>query len=142
MALGVISFSLFAVSANSNKAAGVPEDNFILYCVAVILFVGAIFGGQHFYKKVISESKEETLGKKLSAYRKGVIIHLALFEGTALFGTFTFFESNDMGFLVLAAICVFAFRLLKPTKEKMIRDLTLNTEELRILSDPVTSIDV
>lgn len=136
MALAIITFSMIAVYINGKKEQGNAEDNFIFYAIIIVLCAGSVFTAMTAYRSILAKSKNKSIEKKLASYQLASLIRLALLEGTSLFGVAIYLYTNDLGFLLVAAICVFSFRFLKPTKEKMFADVPFSEKEVEKLKDP------
>lgn len=102
----------------------------IMYYILPLATLFGISAGNFLYKTVISKAtNKNTLDGKLQVFLQASIVKYALLEGIALLSLFASFISNNSLYILFAiGIAIYIFTL-KPTKEKIIRDLKLNSEE-------------
>ena len=134
---GVIIFIVIAYFLHGSIANGNAETlgNIFQYMVPALAIIG-IVAGNILYKKQVNEIKsKDGLAQKLNAYRATFILRDALLEGPALFAIITFLLCGEFIFLAVAILIVLIFVLIKPSKDKIIRDLELSTDEILIMED-------
>ena len=131
---GLISF--FLVSTNHFNLEGADLRHVFIYLVPVFVLAGFSFSHLIFKNRLKAIDSKSSLLMKLTAYRAVLIIRYALLEGPTLFAIVVYLVTGDILFILLAALMVVYFITLRPTKEKVIRDLDLNPDEEQILNDP------
>jgi len=83
------------------------------------------------YKKKIQEALNTgTVSEKLSLYRAALITRCALLEGSILFAIITYLLTNQIALLGFAAGGLLLFYMLKPTKEKIARELQVSPDDV------------
>jgi len=100
--------------------------------VPAVAFVGFSVGNLLFKRFVDATLQMQTLTDKLNGYRTALIIRFALIEGPFIFAILAFIFSTNAFCLLTAALLFLYFITLRPSKEKLIRDLKL---DYRLLSD-------
>ena len=100
------------------------------YYAIPFLAIGLIYVGLTIFKTQISHIKSDlSLNKKLSQYQSATIIKSALLEGPALLCVVLTLISEQLVFIIIAwCILVFMY-IMRPTKERVINDLKLNSKE-------------
>ena len=84
----------------------------------------------HILSYQISKSKLQ----KMEQYRSILIIKLALLEGASFFTIICFQLTGDFIFSGIAALMIILFAAKMPTKDKIIFELELSTEEQRSIA--------
>jgi hypothetical protein len=114
------------------------EEYAIYFIIGVSLFiVWGIFGGKYLFStKLNLAKKEKSLFDKLSSYRTALIIKYAVLEGPAIFSIISYLLTGNILFIILAGLIIIFFLFMKPTKDKLIIELELNSSEKEIIDDP------
>ena len=86
-------------------------------------------------KQVIDIRNKYNLSNKLNAYRSIVIIRDALFEFPSLLAVISFMLTGEMLFLALTGSLITLFVYVRPTKDRVIRDLQLSSAETNLVND-------
>ncbi|PWT95955.1 MAG: hypothetical protein C5B52_16810 [Bacteroidetes bacterium] len=115
------------------------SENFsrIFQVLALGVAAAAFFIGYNIFKKRvqgINEAGYITLERKIEQYRAVSIIRWALMEGSTLFSIIGFITTSNYAFVILAAVMLFFFAGLNPTKDKLAKDLQLNENEIANLT--------
>jgi hypothetical protein len=84
---------------------------------------------------------KSSLTEKLNDYRAAFILRDALLEGAALFAIIAYMICNELILLGVAILLVLIFVFIKPTKDKLIKDLELSSDETVIIEDDNAVID-
>jgi hypothetical protein len=95
--------------------------------IAILCFV---FGTMA-YKKRLSKTINSNSGliEKINQYREAMIIYLAACEGAALFATICLFLTGNYWVIVIAITMLTAMWFRMPTKQRLITDLQLSSQE-------------
>lgn len=126
----IISF----VVVKFNDALPVNENfSRVLQIIALGVAAAAFFIGYNIFKKRIKGIHEAgyiTMERKIEQYRAVSIMRWALMEGSTLFSIIGFIITSNYAFVILAALMLFFFAGLNPTKDKLVRDLQLKKSEI------------
>lgn len=130
---GLTIFSVFAFVQNNGFNADINTDSNLLYMVPVVALLG-YFGSQVLFKKMVSKVQvTDSLQTKLNHYQTASIMKYALIEGPAFIALFVYYTTGNALPLVIAG-CLLAYLFVqRPTKEKVISGLNLNSDERRAL---------
>ena len=86
------------------------------------------------FKKRIDRIKQEPdLSARLAAYRALYITRFALAEAPALFAIIFVFVTGSKLIWLVVLIALISFVTLRPTKERLIKELELSSDEIRKL---------
>ena len=111
------------------------RDIFI-YIVPLFVLNGFVTGNIIYKNRLKKIKKFNSLTSKMTEYRGAIIIRMALLEGASLFSIVIYLITADIAFIAMAGIVVLYFLLLKPSREKVILELELNsTERMKVESD-------
>jgi hypothetical protein len=134
----VIAYFLRGAIAHGNNEA---LANIFQYIVPVLAFI-CIAAGNVLYKKRVNDIKnKKNLAEKLNDYRAAFILRDALLEGAALFAIIAYMLCSELILLGVAILLVLIFVFIKPTKDKLIKDLELSSDETVIIEDDNAVID-
>ncbi|AWX45279.1 hypothetical protein HME9304_02291 [Flagellimonas maritima] len=127
---GPILFGAFAYVQVSNTTFGyLGTKDFLIFIVPVFTVI-AIFLGDFIFKKITADiSKTKGLKQKLMRFQSASILKYASVEAPALFAVIAFYITNNLAFILIASILIFYFFSLRPTKDKILRSLSLSMEE-------------
>jgi divalent metal cation (Fe/Co/Zn/Cd) transporter len=134
---GVLLFALIAFALQSLNMFGENEElrNVFLYIVPLVA-LGGVIGGSMMYKKQVNEIKNKnSLAEKLEAYRAIFIMRDALLEGPSLFAIIAYLLTGEILFLALTGSLVAIFILVRPSKDKLAKDLELSSDEMNIINN-------
>jgi hypothetical protein len=106
----------------------------ILLIVAVILSVGGVaFSYSLFEKRMEIVKQQNDLSSKLEGYRAALIMQLGLSEFPALLAIIFYFITGNHAFLIIIILLLVNFLNLYPSRNKIVKQLELNSEEEAIL---------
>lgn len=131
--LGQLLFALIAfVLVFTGSFSGVDKDTEkILVYMVPLLQISLLIAAHTIFKKRIESIKAGySLPEKLAAYRALYILRFALIEGATLFAIIAYIITGLALIWVFIAIGIFSFLILKPSKEKLIKELKLGTDEM------------
>ncbi|MFI5236489.1 MAG: hypothetical protein ACHQLA_00965 [Ignavibacteriales bacterium] len=135
LVIGLLFFFVMAIMFIQGKEAQVQaETNNVLTVVVPVFGFMMMILSKVFYNKMITKKEFETdLQKKIIHYRSMKIISWAMIESACIFA-FTAVMITSNNFYLVVFIFLFGyFILLKPSRESLIRDLQLNSDEINIL---------
>jgi uncharacterized membrane protein YdcZ (DUF606 family) len=131
LAAGLVSFFIVALVFIQDKdpSAG-KELNNILTIIVPVFGLMMMFSSRMIYNQMLSKiDAGGSLIQKISGYRTAKIVAWAMIESACLFALVaTMLTSNYL----YAAVFIFLFGyffLMKPSKESLIQDMCLNSEE-------------
>lgn len=135
---GIVLFTIisFVLQNTGSFAGGDPALARLFLYIVPVLAVGCVIAGNNQYKKQVNEIKDlQGLADKLNAYRAAFIKRDALMEGPALFAIIAYLLTGQMLLLAIAALLIAAFLYFRPTKDTLIKDLELSTDETIIIQN-------
>ncbi|WP_190811287.1 hypothetical protein [Flagellimonas sp. S3867] len=126
LAISCIVFGILAYRAIPNTHFSFREvDNMFLIVVPVFALV-CIFIGHFIYKQSVKNiPPTAALKHQLVQFQTASIINYALIESAILFGIVSFCINKNLIFLLLSSTILLYFFLIRPTKQKIVRDLNL-----------------
>ncbi len=132
--VGVFYFFGNAGSAPLSAIEAGAQKEFYLTGAAVILSVLA--SAQIFGAKVQNLRQVRDLKEKLAGYRAALILRYILLEVPSLLAIFFYFITNNIFLLIFSGLILMLFAIYRPTKERLINDLELNTAEQNHINNP------
>lgn len=107
----------------------------VLQVVALVCSAGGFYVGQLLFKKGLIAAKtiQANSKVKLLRYRQACILQWALIEGPCLFAIICFLLTHNYAFLALAALLIFLFTMMAPSKLKIALQLQISEEEVNEL---------
>jgi hypothetical protein len=134
---GLTLFIVLAYFLQGAMAQGNNETlaNIFEYMVPALAFI-CIAAGNVLYKKRMNDIKtKNSLAEKLNDYRAAFILRDALLEGAALFAVIAYMLCGEWILLGVAIFLLLIFIFINPTKDKLIKDLELSSDETVIIED-------
>lgn len=125
-----IIIALHAGNFISNNTDLVPVMN---YAVPAVLLFTILFSSGNYRKKLPKAVVIQGLTEKLEQYRKLCIIRYAFIEGGTIFSIIAYFLTGHSLTLACSIAGIVMFASLRPTKEKIIQELELSSEEAKML---------
>ena len=105
------------------------------YMVPALAFI-CMAAGNMLYKKRVNDIKNKSsLAEKLNAYRAIFILRDALLEGPALFAIIAYLLCGKLELLGVAVLLLLIFIIIRPAKDKLIKELELSSDETAIIED-------
>lgn len=127
---GMILFMVVAYVKQGNHYFDFKNTKDVYIIVVPIMAIAAYFVGNLVFKQQLSAAaNKDSLKEKLMGYQGAALIRLAFLEGAALFGIVAFMLTGNLFELLIATLLILYFITLKPTKEKVIRELNLSQEQ-------------
>lgn len=121
-----ITIALHLGNLISNKTYLVPVMN---YVVPAILLFTILFSSRNYRKKLPEAVAMQGFIAKLEEHRKLNIMRYAFIEGGTLFSIIAYFLTGHSLTLACAVAGIVMFASIRPTKEKIIQELDLSSEE-------------
>lgn len=109
-------------------------EKVFVYIVPFFYLVSILAGYAIFKKKITQVKQEQDLATKLEGYRGLYITRFALLEFATLFAIIAYLITGMQMFIVIAGLSILSFLTLKPSKEKLMKELELGSEELSSIS--------
>ncbi|MBW7675078.1 hypothetical protein [Chryseobacterium chendengshani] len=116
---------------NPSKNLDFDLNNQLLAIMLVVMVTG-VFGsnlGYNFLKNKIDNN--DSIREKIAKVQGATIAKLAFIEAPALLGIILYMVESNLAFLMLSAIMILYFLVLKPSKDKILDDMNLTSEERR-----------
>lgn len=138
IAFAVISWALAITGSFTSNALDIAQA--LNYAVSIFYLIVILGGYAIFRKRIGIIKKENELAKKMNAYRSVYILRFTLFEFATLFAITAFIITGAQHFLLYAGIGILAFLTLKLSKEKLVKELELSSDEIEKINDPEAMI--
>lgn len=146
LVLGAIFFGIIITALTFQNITSNEQDEIynkvLLYVVSAFYAIGLIANPYIFRSKLAGINNNEDLGYKISIYRGALITRYALLEGLTYFALVATFLTNQFSFLGYAGLSVLMLIYWRPSKENLISDLELNSDEIDIINNPDAIIAV
>lgn len=111
-----------------------PKDDMLFYIVPVVAIFGIAAGHFLYTRQLKALVKKHSLREKLVGFQSASIIKYATIESPALLGIVGFFLSDNLYFLIIAAILLLYLFFQRPTIDRIKTDLNLDFEEINELN--------
>ncbi|MDJ1499342.1 hypothetical protein [Xanthocytophaga agilis] len=86
---------------------------------------------------LLKKAKEKaSLSQKISAYGTAMIVRYALLEAPSLLSIIAFFLTGNYTFLSVFGLVIILFIFLRPSKDKLIQELELDSNEEMLINTP------
>jgi hypothetical protein len=121
------------------------EAQLFTYIVAALTFICIAINWSLFKKRIELIKQELELSKQLNDYRALYIMRFALAEAPTLFSIIIVFITGNRLIWLFVVIGIFSGISLRPSKERLIKELQLGSDDIDKLNDPdaaVTEIEV
>lgn len=105
-----------------------PANDF-MFIPFIATLAMAFFMGPFLYKKLLGQATGKPLAVKLNQFKSAIIVRYALLEGASMFGIVIYFLSGNFFYLLISGLIIVYFFTLRPTKEKIEKDLNLDYKE-------------
>lgn len=128
-------FSLVILFLLENYSIFNISDISTIYYIIPFVALAIIYAGTSFFKVQLSNIEIDfSLKQKLSSYQTASIIRYAMVEGSAFLCIGIALVSEQIVFLIITWCILVYMYSLRPTKEKIIKDLKLNLSERKELN--------
>lgn len=129
MLVGMLLFgSVILFISNSWEIRMPAADDSFLYAVPLATFVGVVLG-RILYKRRLDElAKTDSLKDKLIGFQTALIIKFVLVEAPFLLGVVATLLTNNIFYLMISGTLIMYYITLKPSREKVKKDLNLSTK--------------
>lgn len=129
---GVTIFLRFSNSVDTN-----PELRQAFVYIVPVLAAAGIFASLQIFKLMLGKAKEKPhLYKKISAYGSAMIVRYAVLEAPSLLGIVAFFLTGEYFFLATSVLIIALFFMVRPSKDKLIEELELTSQEAALVNNP------
>lgn len=130
LVLGLLVFAAAAYFSGEGFVTQFTFDgDFYMYLIPSIAVL-AYFGSQVLFKKELSKiDKSATVKQKFAKYQAASILKFALIEGAALLALFQFMSTGYSLYFTIAICLIVYLAFQNPTKNKLIQDLDLRSDE-------------
>ncbi|EJL71115.1 hypothetical protein [Chryseobacterium populi] len=100
--------------------------------IMLIVMIGGIFGSNLMYNSLKNKIEiQDSTESKVTKIQRAIIMRFAFVEGPALLGIVFYLKEVNLVFLMLSAMMVLYFLTLRPSKEKILNDMNLTSDERR-----------
>lgn len=104
--------------------------------VSAFYAIGLIANPFIFRNKLDSIKTNKNLSYKILTYRSALIVRYALIEGLTFFAVVAAFISNNLIFMAYAGFTLLTMAYRRPTREMLIGDLELDSDEIDSINNP------
>jgi len=136
---GIITALPASGSAGHGGRGSIGDDTTlttIFISIAVIISLCSVAASFVMFNKNVAAAKEKNnLKEMLNAYRAAVIMRYALMEGPALFAVIVYFLTGKFSILPLVGLILAIMVYAVPTRQKLITDLDLSSQQADIIND-------
>jgi len=131
LAVGLISFFIVVLVLIQNKEPSIGEELDNIFTIVVpVLGLVMMFSSRMIYNQLISRyDTSSNLLKKISYYRTAKIISWAMIESTCLLALLATMLTSNYLYIAVFIFLFGYFFLMKPSKESLIQDMRLSSEE-------------
>ncbi len=135
---GILFFVLISVFMQANAFGTMDDESNNLLMVFALAFaaIGIASSKILFKRKVRKCNANTTLAEKLDEYRSALIIKFASLEAPSFLSIVIYLLTGNTIVLIIAGVLIIVFIMYRPTKEKLIGDLELDTKEKALINNP------
>ncbi len=131
---GFLIISFFLVHNNLISLETEPFTDYVIIVAAAFLTTfGAAFSNFYYQKKLKKAHKLPALTQKTSFYQKILIMRYVILEGVGFLTLLAYIISESYLPLACAALLFLFMTSVKPTKEKLVKDLQLNDSDASLV---------
>ncbi|TWR31592.1 ATP synthase F0 subunit C [Mucilaginibacter pallidiroseus] len=130
---GMVLYVAIVFFLKQSTAVKFDKDDVFAFIVPVVAIMGAFASYFLFGKALPQAQRQPSAQGKLVIYQTALIMRYAFLEGPALFATTVYFLTGNFLFLAIAIAIIAYFTTLRPTKEKLTNDLSLNYDDQQLL---------
>jgi len=128
--IGQVLFCLVVYNITTQKGFSLDGSADPFVYVSLAFTLGGFTAGNLLFKKQLQKiTPESTLSQKIASYQTACIIRAALLEGPSLFSIVAYMLSGNLFFLTVSCAIILYFLFIRPTKNKIVNDLSLNYDE-------------
>ncbi|MCM4152311.1 hypothetical protein DHD05_11975 [Arenibacter sp. N53] len=132
LTLCVFLFTIVVFICADNVVMGFTDRKSVfIYIVPLVAMIGHFGSNYYFNKQMASMVKSISLNEKLMLYLKISVVRYAFLEGAAIMGSVSFMINNNVFYLVISLLLILYLFKLRPTRKKVMGDLSFSPEEQR-----------
>jgi divalent metal cation (Fe/Co/Zn/Cd) transporter len=133
LVIGVVVFLIIVTGLLQIMSPSLEEKNvhnIFLITASLLALLCFVFGTMAYRKKIDKiVNSNLNLNDKFNKYREALIAYYAACEGAALFAVICLFLTGNYWFIVIAITMLSAMWYRMPTKQRLITDLQLSSQE-------------
>jgi|TARA_R110002049_G_scaffold329_11_gene1858 membrane protein insertase Oxa1/YidC/SpoIIIJ len=130
LTIGVLLFTIVLFIMGNDLILGFTSDESIFIYIVPIVAMISYFGSQYLFNKQLANVvNRNTFKEKLMLYQQACIIRFAFLEGAAFLSSVSFMLTNNVFYLVISLLLILYLIKLRPTKKKVMGDLSFSLEE-------------
>ena len=127
--LGFLLITVAFLGGSLVSVVHATEVKWRYFGIAFAIGVIGVFLSNYLYKKNINSLKDKSsLREKLTGFQSASIISYAPLEGAALLGIVAAYKYPNIFYLIISALLIIYLFYRRPSKDKIERDLELNSE--------------
>jgi len=120
---------------NMVEVADSEVETVLLIIVSIFVFTGTITIYFLFKKSISKTRRSNNIFDKTAGYRSSLITQFAIIEGQSFFAIVAFILAPNIVFLIYFFAMLLYFLTLRPSKEKIITELNLDSEDEKLIYD-------
>lgn len=125
-----------------SEGAFAPELNSIfIYLVPALVMMAFLISNLIYRRKIAVLRNEATISDKLNGFRLLLIIRSAVLEGAGFTSIIGFMMTGELLYAGLSLLIILYMLTFIPTKQRMINDLELNSQEEAFINNPENEIE-
>lgn len=135
MILGLVAFFVIAIIVKQGilQESNNEMDNIFVFIIPIFGLM-MMFTSRMIYNQLLTKIKSETnLLHKIIQYRTFKLISWAMIEGACVLALVATLLTSNYLYMVVFIFLLGYFILLRPSKESLVRDLRLNSDESEII---------
>lgn len=133
LVIGVIIFLIIVTGLIQAIGASIEDQQLHYIFLGIVSFIALlclVFGNTTYRKNIKNiVTSNLNLTEKFNKYREALIVYYAACEGAALFGVICLFLTGNYWFIVISVAMLAAMWYRMPTKQRLIVDLQLSSQE-------------
>lgn len=119
-----------------------PETNsFFIYLVPGMVLMAFLLSNFIYRQKMTALRDVATISEKFKGFRSLIIIRSAILEGSGFLSIIAFMLTGELLYAGLSLLIILYMLTFIPTKQRMINDLELNSQEEAFINNPDNEIE-
>jgi len=141
--IGIVFFGIISIFLQSQGFGTIDQEsnNILMITAMVFSVIGIILSKLLFKRKLLNCSNKPTLIEKLDSYRSALTLKFASIEAPSFLVIVIYLITGNMIVIAIAGLLLIIFLTYRPTKEKLITDLELSSEEKDLINNPDTILN-
>lgn len=142
---GQVLFGLIAVLVLKNSGAFIAEVDILkIFSILVPVVVVAGIAGSHFVfrSRLLKLKALKEIKEIMPQYRAALVVRYAFLEGPSFLSILSYLMTGNSFFLIVAALIIVLFLMLKPSRERAVNELALNPDNEKLIFNHDAIVEV